>query len=404
MNAKSVGKIIANLRRRQNMTQAELALRLNVSHKTISKWESGSGFPEVTQFPALAHIFNVSVDYLMAGGCGGIAVAGTIITDIVKIIDTFPERGMLSNIKTFSRSVGGCVPNTLIDLAKIDNSLPLYAIGKVGDDEYGRYITSQLQHYGIDIKRVLLSDKLPTSFCDVMSVQSTGERTFFNMRGANAEFAPEDINLSELNCDILHMGYILMMDKFDCHDDKYGTVMAHFFNKVQQCGIKTSIDVVSDSGKRFKETIVPVLKYCNYAFMNEIEACGISGLEPRNSDGSINIDNIYKTMKMMIDYGVKDKVIIHCPEAGFCMNADGSFIKTASLNIPSDSIKGTVGAGDAFCAGCLYSIYKGYSDEKMLDFASRAAACCLFASNSVDGIKSYDEMIKQTESFTRITI
>lgn len=37
-----------------------------------------------------------------------------------------------------------------IDIAKIDRSVPLYALGKIGDDEHGRYVISKLQKYGID--------------------------------------------------------------------------------------------------------------------------------------------------------------------------------------------------------------------------------------------------------------
>ena len=150
MDAKSVGYTIADLRKRNNMTQAELSRRLNVSDKTVSKWENGLGYPEITQFPEIAKIFGVSVDYLMTGERKGIAVAGNILTDNVKTVNDYPKQGMLANILSVSRSVGGCVPNTAIDIAKIDRSIPLYALGKIGDDEHGRYVISKLQKYGID--------------------------------------------------------------------------------------------------------------------------------------------------------------------------------------------------------------------------------------------------------------
>lgn len=53
MDTKSIGKNLAALRKKNSMTQAELARILNVSSKTVSKWESGYGFPEITQFPVL---------------------------------------------------------------------------------------------------------------------------------------------------------------------------------------------------------------------------------------------------------------------------------------------------------------------------------------------------------------
>ena len=51
MDAKTVGNIIANLRKENSMTQKDLATKLDVSPKTISKWESGQGYPDVTTFP-----------------------------------------------------------------------------------------------------------------------------------------------------------------------------------------------------------------------------------------------------------------------------------------------------------------------------------------------------------------
>lgn len=63
----SIGKTIASLRKAKGWTQVELAELLNVSDKAVSKWESEAGFPEISQFPALAKVFDVSIDYLMTG-------------------------------------------------------------------------------------------------------------------------------------------------------------------------------------------------------------------------------------------------------------------------------------------------------------------------------------------------
>lgn len=63
----SIGKTIATLRKTKGWTQVELAEKLNVSDKAVSKWESEAGFPEISQFPALAKIFDVTIDYLMTG-------------------------------------------------------------------------------------------------------------------------------------------------------------------------------------------------------------------------------------------------------------------------------------------------------------------------------------------------
>lgn len=404
MDAKGIGASIASLRKKIGLTQAELAAKLNISDKAVSRWENGLGYPEVTQFPSLASIFGVTVDFLMTGERKGIVIAGNALADIVKNIDAYPNLGMLSNITSISQAVGGCAPNTAINLAKIDRSIPISVIGKIGDDDYGRFLLSQMSHYGIDCAKMVISQDKNTSFSDVMSLTS-GERTFFHSRGANADFCPEDIDISSLNCSILHIGYILLLDAFDAEDKEYGTVMARFLHSVQQKGIKTSIDVVSDSTADYKAKIVPALKYCDYAVMNEVESGMISDLDAYNEDGSLNIENIRKTMELMASFGVKEKIIIHCKQAGFCLDVPtGNFTVVPSLEIPSEEIKGSVGAGDAYCSGCLYSIYNNLDDKKMLEFASSAAACNLFAENSIDGMKTKSEIEKLADKYGRKTI
>ena len=240
---------IAKLRKKCGMTQEQLAERLFVSNKAVSKWERGAGYPEITQLLSLSNIFGVSIDALMKSEKSGIAIAGNVLTDSVKLIDVYPEKGMLTNISSISKAVGGCVPNTIINLAKIDRSIPLYAYGMVGDDDGGKYVTFEMQKYGVDVSGVVVSDSKATSFSDVMSVAATGERTFFHHKGANSEFSPSHVSVDSMTCRMLHIGYILLLDEFDREDPEYGTVMARFLKSVQEAGISTSIDVVSDSGK-----------------------------------------------------------------------------------------------------------------------------------------------------------
>lgn len=402
MDMKSIGDTIARLRKKNGMTQLVLARKLNISDKTVSKWENGQGYPDITLFPLLASVFGVSIDYLMLGEKKGIAVAGNIIADIVKTIDCYPESGMLTFVSDVSPAVGGCAPNTAIDLTGIDRGIPVSVIGKVGTDENGRYIVSQLQKNMINVEGISYSAKMPTSFCDVMSMPS-GERTFFHKKGANAEFSPEDVDISSLNCNLLHIGYILLLDRFDEKDEECGTVMARFLRDVQRAGIKTSVDVVSDSTADYGEKIIPALRYCNYAIMNEIEACRIWGIEPRDEKGELNRKNIKTAMAKMAKCGVADKVIIHSRERSFVLNAkSGEFTEMPSLKIPKEEIRGSVGAGDAFCAGCLYGIYNDFSDKQLLEFASAAAACSLFAANSVDGMRSKNEIMKMMEEYERL--
>ena len=68
MNEKSVGRRIARLRDEFDLTQAELAERLGVTDRAVSKWETGENYPDVTLLPVIADVFGVSIDYVLRGG------------------------------------------------------------------------------------------------------------------------------------------------------------------------------------------------------------------------------------------------------------------------------------------------------------------------------------------------
>lgn len=67
MNQYVTGAVIKNLREKKNLTQAELAEKLNVSDKTISKWENAKGYPDISLLEPLANSLGVSVAELLSG-------------------------------------------------------------------------------------------------------------------------------------------------------------------------------------------------------------------------------------------------------------------------------------------------------------------------------------------------
>lgn len=67
MDCIKVGNFIRDLRKEKNMTQKQLADVLNISDKTISKWECGNGCPDISILNELSNILNVNIDKLLIG-------------------------------------------------------------------------------------------------------------------------------------------------------------------------------------------------------------------------------------------------------------------------------------------------------------------------------------------------
>ena len=67
MNQYVTGAVIKELREKNKMTQLQLADKLGVSDKTVSKWETGKGYPDITLLESIADVFSVSVTELISG-------------------------------------------------------------------------------------------------------------------------------------------------------------------------------------------------------------------------------------------------------------------------------------------------------------------------------------------------
>ncbi len=329
-----------------------------------------------------------------------IVTAGNSLTDLIKWIDRYPERGMLAEIREVVRSVGGSVPNTGITLKTLaPEEISVTAISRLGKDENGRFIEKVLSERGILTNRLVWDENLPTSFTDVMTLPD-GERTFFCAAGANAAFSEADVSLETLDCEIFHVGYLLLLETLDSPDEEYGTKLARLLSGLRSRGVRTSVDAVSGDKERFRGVVLPALPYCDYVVVNEIEAGYIAGI-PVREGGRLLFENLRAVCEKLIAAGVKDTAVVHCPELGCSLTAAGKFTVVPSLELPRDYIKGAVGAGDAFCAGMLYSFLSGMTEEEALRLASCAAACNLHAPDSIGGARSLSETCRLEKTFGR---
>ena len=333
-----------------------------------------------------------------------ITLAGSIIVDNVKTVAAWPERGMLVPILKMERAPGGAVANSGVDIKTLDPSIEVSALGKVGDDDAGEFVTGFLRNRGVDVSGIVREKGVPTTFTDVMTVAATGERTFFNMHGADSKLVPEDIDPSALNTDLFHLGYLLLLDGLDAADDEYGTKAARLLANVRSAGIKTSIDIVSEQSERFARVVRPALKYCDYVIINEVEGALATGVSAAGAEGQPSVGNLRRICEALFGLGVREQVVVHAPAVSVSLDRAGCFEAVPSLDLPPGWIKGSVGAGDAFCAGMLYSILRDVPAAEGLRLASCAAAMNLAASDSVSGAKPLAETVALDSRFPRKNI
>lgn len=329
----------------------------------------------------------------------GICVAGNLVVDITYPIERWPRQSELTTItEGITRSVGGAVCNVVTDLARMDKSLPLSALGVIGQDAEGDFILEQLGKYrNVDLS--LLGRKGATSFTAVMSDNRTKARTFFQYRGANALFDESFIDWEKIDAELLHVGYILLLDALDQEDAEYGTKMARLLAEARRRGMKTSIDVVTETGDRFRTLVPPALRYTDYCVINELEAQQITGVPLRDESEKLYPENMKEALERMKELGVSTWAVIHCPEGGYGLDEENRYVSLPSLRLPEGYIKGTVGAGDAFCAGVLYGAQKRWALPESIRLGTCAAAASLSEPGASEGVGTAEEVLKLWDRF-----
>ena len=315
----------------------------------------------------------------------GIAVAGSVLVDKINEISAYPNAGELTQIRSIQNAAGGCVPNVALDLKKIAPKMDISAIGKIGNDAEGRFVTEILKTGGVSTTGLAVTGSDKTTFTEVMSVPG-GQRTFFVYPGAGADFGIADMDFDAINAKILHLGYFLLLQKVDDGDG------LKILQKAKDVGLETSIDLVSENSDRYG-IVLPCLPYTDYLIVNELEAGKLAGVEPTAE----NLQAIAEKLKAL---GVRKKVIIHMPECSVCLSDEGYSV-LGSYILPEGYIQGTTGAGDAFCAGALIGIYNGWTDMETMEFASDCAVMALRSPDATSGMKEETEIKAYCKQFAR---
>lgn len=324
----------------------------------------------------------------------GIFAAGNWIVDHTKVIDAWPAQDTLVNILSQTSANGGSPFNLLVDLAKLGAGFPLAGAGLIGADSDGDAVLAVCAEHGIDAGQIHRTELAATSYTDVMSVASTGRRTFFHQRGANALFGPEHVDLGASDAKIFHLGYLLLLDRFDAAGTRLATPAAELLADASAMGFETSIDVVSAEGARFAEIVLPALGYVDYCIMNELEAGRTAGVEIRNdADGSFNKAALESAGRQLIASGVRKWAVIHYPEGATAFAPDGTMVCGNSLLLGSNEIAGTTGAGDAFAAGFLFAMHDTGEIQQALEWGACAAAACLAHPTTSGGLQPMDKCL-----------
>jgi len=300
-----------------------------------------------------------------------VTCVGILVADVVgKTIDELPGRGKLGLVDRMELHSGGCAANTGIGLAKL--GIDTAIIGKVGEDGFGDFLVQRFQKFGIDAGGMARDKETATSATMVM-VHGDGERTFLHYFGANATLRLGDVDMARvLGSKLVHVAGTFLMPQLD------GEPTAELLRRARAGGVTTALDTCWDARGLWMKAIAPCLPFIDYFLPSFEEARMIAG----------GRDNPEEVAKFLLDEGV-GVVGLKMGERG-CMvrSAKGDRIDISSLPVKAVD---ALGAGDAWVAGFLAGLVKGWDLERCARFANAVGACCVLALGATTGIRSFDE-------------
>jgi sugar/nucleoside kinase (ribokinase family) len=235
-------------------------------------------------------------------------------------------------------ALGGSAGNTIRGLACLGTQTGF--IGKVGDDEYGRFYRKNLQERGTEAY-LLTSQTLPSGVASTF-ISTDGERTFGTYLGAAAA-----MNAEELNAAMFKDYTYFYVEGYIVQDHN---LMLRAIELAKEAGLQVCIDLASynivDAEREFFSLLIN--KYVDIVFANEEEARAFTGKEPEPA---------------LDELGRKCSVVV------IKMGAKGSLIRKGTEMVhlavakPVKAVD-TTGAGDYYAAGFLYGLTCGYQLER----------------------------------------
>lgn len=298
---------------------------------------------------------------------------GLLVADCVTAtVDKLPERGTLEIVDRVELHVGGCAANTAISLAKLGANVTL--LGGVGTDGLGDFILNTVRSSGVNTDGVRRFANIPTAATTVC-VHSDAERSFLHVPGANAIFLSSDTDWEAVSgATIFHIAGPQLMGALEAENG-----IAIIAQEAKRRGMVVTLDTVMNPRSLGWKAIKDALPFIDWFLPSHAEARALSGeYDPElqtqffRSAGATNI-------------AIK-------------LGKSGCFVSphtAQSFTVPAFPVKpvDSLGAGDAWVAGFLLGIQRGWNTLKTAQFANAVGASAVQAYGATTGIHTEAEIL-----------
>jgi fructokinase len=278
---------------------------------------------------------------------------------LIDFVPTETGKG-LGDAEAFRKAAGGAPANVAVGVVRLGRTSAF--MGMVGDDGFGRFLTSTLSEAGVDVTPLRLTDRARTGLAFV-SLQSSGEREFLFYRNPSADmmFAPEDIDEAAIaSASIVHFGSITLI----AEPSRSGTLRAVDMARARKKLVSYDPNLrlrLWTSADEARAGMKLGLQEANIAKIGEDELEFLTG----NADAIKGARSLWHDdLKLM----------------AITRGAQGCYWLTGAAHGAVDGFKvkpvDTTGAGDAFMAGLLVGLL---DEPSALEDHELLAKICRFA-------------------------
>lgn len=285
--------------------------------------------------------------------------------------------GPLRFVNTFERKVGGAELNVAIGCSRL--GLKTGWISRLGSDEFGRYIRNYVRGEGIDVSQVELIEGFPTSiyFKEIFGPDRINSYYYRDNSPTNS-FTVEDINEDYVR----HAKVVHISGVFAAINNTNKDVVLQLLKLAKKHDVLVTFDpnirLKLWNAEQARECLVTFLPYVDVLLTGEDEAELLLG----TSDLTELIDCVKQ-------YGITH-IILKKGAQGAIGYKDNQIINSPA--IVSANIVDTIGAGDAFAVGYIYSLINNWSLEKSLHFANVVASYVIGVPGDNEGLPYKEEI------------
>ncbi|MDF3041789.1 MAG: hypothetical protein K0Q71_4495 [Thermomicrobiales bacterium] len=312
---------------------------------------------------------------------------GVHILDVLgRPVTRIPPKQDIDLLEEIRLTVAGTAAGTSVDLAKLGANV--LAMGAIGDDAAGNFIVDTMNRYGIDTAGLRRKSTAQTS-ATMLAIRPNGERPALHVIGANAELAEADVDFDAIaRVRHLHFGGTFLLPTLD------GAPTARILEFARSRGVPTTLDVLAIDRPDLLAVIEPALPFIDYFMPGLDEARMICGLQDRRD-----------VIRFFLDRGVRHTV--------FKMGADGSSIAWLSpdgaiqeIRVPAFKapVVDSTGCGDAYCAGFIVGLLRGWDLSECARFGTAAAGLVIQGLGSDAGIVDFDHTLQFMRSAEALPI